>query len=104
MWRVPFSGGAPARVEVFAQGLTQPAISRRGDRLAWTHTSIDTNIWRVEAHAEGPQPPRHQLIASTMADTNPQFSDDGQRIVFTSTRSGETEIWVADSKGKLRFA
>jgi WD40 repeat protein len=100
LWRVPVGGGAPTRVEVFAQGLTHPAISRRGDRLAWTHTSLDTNIWRVEmGDAEGPKAPRVQLITSTMGDSSPQFSDDG-RIVFTSSRSGRTEIWVADREGK----
>jgi Tol biopolymer transport system component/DNA-binding winged helix-turn-helix (wHTH) protein len=100
LWRVPVGGGAPTRVEVFAQGLTHPAISRRGDRLAWTHTSLDTNIWRVEmGDAEGPKAPRVQLITSTMGDSSPQFSDDG-RIVFTSSRTGRTEIWVADREGK----
>ena len=100
LWRVPLDGGAPSRVEVFAQGLTHPAISPRGDRLAWTYTFADTNIWRVEvAHAEGPKAQPVQLIASTLRDHSPQIADDG-RIVFTSLRTGHAEIWVADRDGK----
>jgi Tol biopolymer transport system component len=32
-------------------------------------------------------------------DTNPQFSPDGSRIAFTSSRNGQVEIWVCDSDG-----
>jgi len=39
------------------------------------------------------------LIASTQFDGGQQFSPDGRRIVFTSTRSGSYEIWVCDSDG-----
>jgi Tol biopolymer transport system component len=34
-----------------------------------------------------------------MLDQGPQYSPDGKRIVFESTRSGFYEIWVCDSEG-----
>jgi Tol biopolymer transport system component len=39
------------------------------------------------------------LIASTRDDALPQFSPDGQRIAFFSTRSGNDEIWLCASDG-----
>ena len=45
--------------------------------------------------AEAPTP----LIASTFDEHNPDFSADGTRITFTSTRSGTEEIWVANADG-----
>ena len=39
------------------------------------------------------------LIASTFDDHNPDFSADGARMTFTSTRSGTEEIWVANADG-----
>jgi Tol biopolymer transport system component len=39
------------------------------------------------------------LISSTRLDTNPQYSPDGKRIAFTSTRTGTLQIWVCDSDG-----
>src|SRR5690348_9607649 len=39
------------------------------------------------------------LISSTRDDVNPQFSPDGSRIAFVSTRSGHPEIWACNSDG-----
>jgi WD40-like Beta Propeller Repeat len=40
-----------------------------------------------------------RLISSTRMDTNPQYSPDGSRIAFTSSRTGPLAIWVSDSDG-----
>jgi Tol biopolymer transport system component len=40
-----------------------------------------------------------RLLSSTRADFNAQYSPDGKRITFHSTRSGWSEIWVCDSGG-----
>jgi Tol biopolymer transport system component/DNA-binding winged helix-turn-helix (wHTH) protein len=68
------------------------------NRLVYAREQRDTNIWRLEvppAGGGGPTP----LIASTLDDHNPDFSADGRRITFTSTRSGTEEIWVANADG-----
>src|SRR5262249_14592013 len=62
--------------------------------------SGDANIWRYEiSNTLGQRPPPTKFIASTEVDDDPQFSLDGQRIVFVSGRSGTEEIWVCDSDG-----
>ena len=101
LWRVPVSGGAPTRIDVDAQDVSRPAISRYGNRLAWIQTSSDRNIWRVEVPGTaGQHPAPTRLIASTANDSNPQYSPDGERIVFASNRSGTTEIWLSDRDGR----
>ena len=101
LWRVPVSGGAPAQIKVDAQDVSRPAISRYGNRLAWIQTSSDRNIWRVEVPGTaGQHPAPTRLIASTATDSNPQYSPDGERIVFGSNRSGTGEIWVSDRDGR----
>jgi Tol biopolymer transport system component len=77
-----------------------PAISDRGDRLAYTRPVEDDNIWRLEV--PGPNGNASQplnLISSTYEDEAPQYSPDGKKIVFTSARSGHTELWVCASDG-----
>jgi eukaryotic-like serine/threonine-protein kinase len=100
LWRIPVDyGGLPQPVPTSIKGLN-PAISRRGDHLAYTRIFSDDNIWRVEV----PGPNRKasepiSLISSTYADGAPQYSPDGKRVAFTSARSGHTEIWVCASDG-----
>jgi Tol biopolymer transport system component len=76
------------------------AISRQGNRLAFVQSALDTNIWRIEIpKSKGRSNPPIKLIASTNLDQAPQYSPDGRKIVFESTRSGSYEIWVCDSNG-----
>jgi len=101
LWRVPIAGGAPTRVDVYAQNLWHPAISPQGNRLAWTQPLEDVNIWRVGiTNLTGQNAAPVKLITSTIYDGNPQYSPDGQRIVFASDRSGSSEIWVCDREGR----
>jgi Tol biopolymer transport system component len=95
LWRLPVSGAAePERLELAGPQAQHPAISRVGKRLAYTQGGLDTDIWRFEAGA-----PAKNFISSTLRDYNPQFSPDGKRIVFSSSRSGGMEIWVCSQDG-----
>jgi Tol biopolymer transport system component len=82
-----------------------PAFSRpqpgRPPRLVYVRRSEDLNIWRVETSAVGApaSSPNVVAISSTRLDWNPQFSPDGRRVAFQSTRSGDWEIWLADPDG-----
>jgi eukaryotic-like serine/threonine-protein kinase len=77
-----------------------PAISHRGERLAFTRVLEDTNIWRLEVPGPGRKASQPlNLISSTHEDEAPQYSPDGKKIVFTSGRSGHTELWVSASDG-----
>jgi len=101
LWRVPVAGGAPTRIDVYASNLSHPTISSQGNRLAWTQQLDDSNIWRLEVPGPtGQKAAPVKLIASTMYDDNPQYSPDGQHIVFASNRSGSDEIWVCDREGR----
>jgi Tol biopolymer transport system component len=69
--------------------------------LVYLRNLEDTNIWRIPGPAS---PDRNsapaRFIASTQQDTEPQFSSDGKKIVFSSNRSGIWEDWVCDREGK----
>ena len=83
LWRVSASGGTPQPVFVGGDNAANPALSRRGDRLAYEQRSQDFNIWQIEVPtATPPSRSTKKLIASTRGDAGPQFSPDGTRIVF----------------------
>jgi Tol biopolymer transport system component/DNA-binding winged helix-turn-helix (wHTH) protein len=72
-------------------------LASAGKRLVYAREHRDTNIWSVPVPASAAGPTL--LIASTFDDHNPDFSSDGKRITFTSTRSGTEEIWIANADG-----
>jgi Tol biopolymer transport system component/DNA-binding winged helix-turn-helix (wHTH) protein len=91
------------RVEpvLLAAGEQATTLAAARDRLVYARQQRDTNIWRLplsssgSSAAEGLSP----LIGSTFDEYNPDFSADGKRITFTSTRSGTEEIWVSNVDG-----
>jgi Tol biopolymer transport system component len=100
LWRMPIDGRAsPEPLAGLPEGAGAPAIFQSANGkmfLAFEKRVFDVNIWFMAL--EGAHAP-HPLINSTRIDSNPQFSPDGQRIAFTSDRSGSLEIWVCKSDG-----
>jgi Tol biopolymer transport system component/DNA-binding winged helix-turn-helix (wHTH) protein len=112
LWRIAVSGSEdrePHRLVALGENAVSPAISHRGHRLVYSHFLFSpSSIWRIAAPG-GPRARDEKsaasvnratpFISSTRDDQTPQFSPDGKRITFQSTRSGNSEIWVCDSDG-----
>jgi Tol biopolymer transport system component len=99
VWRVPVDGG-PARPVGGTVGAADVAVSGGGHRLAYSQETWDSDIWRLDLRRRGStEDAPTRLIASTRMDGNPQFSPDGERVAFSSARSGQGEIWVVDARG-----
>ena len=104
LWKVSAAGGTPEPLPFggehpFPRAM-QFSISRQGHRLAYSILLDDPNIWRIEVpSSQGQRTSPIPLISSSQHDLGPQFSPDGQKIVFQSTRSGSPEIWVCSSDG-----
>ncbi|MCW5980069.1 MAG: PD40 domain-containing protein [Bryobacteraceae bacterium] len=105
LWRIRADGGTPAPVPLSSLTAYYPAISRRGNRLAYSEAFEDLNIYRHEGsgfgggRTPGPFSAPKILIQSSRKDTSPAFSPDGEKITFVSTRSGNDEIWVCSRTG-----
>lgn len=72
-----------------------PRMAPNTDRLVFTRSVIDTDIYRFEtARLPGP------VARSSVFDGNPRFSPDGRRIAFCSARSvNATEVWITNRDG-----
>ena len=97
LFRTRASGGVPPRPLGLGEGAAMPALSSDGRHLAYAHYFDDANIWRVDLDGKPLVP--EQFIASTSREVFPQYSPDGQRIVFYSNRSGSDQIWVSNADG-----
>jgi Tol biopolymer transport system component len=96
LWRVGVDGThPPERLEVAGAGATAPAIAVSRDRLAFTRSSWDADIYRFEMGR-----PVQLVVGSSFEEIEPRLSPDGRRLVFGSTRSGGTgDLWLADADG-----
>ena len=94
-WKEP-RGNRLQRVTAATVDAVTPAVSRDGRHFAFAKVAYDVNIWRINADGAGPAT---SLIDSPLPDTSPQFSPDGRRIAFHSTRLGTDAIWVCEADG-----
>jgi len=67
--------------------------------LAYARQLANINIWRRKLDALHLSVPADRFLSSTTIESGPQFSPDGSKIVFESTRSGAYEIWLCRSDG-----
>jgi Tol biopolymer transport system component/DNA-binding winged helix-turn-helix (wHTH) protein len=99
LWRAAITGGTPERL-TFAHDAITPAVARTGNTLAYGQVSMHRDIWRFDLSAPtsvAGSPVK--LISSSLGQQEPSFSPDGERIAFTSGRSGSSEIWVCHRDG-----
>jgi len=85
----------PEHLAIAGDGSSMPAVSRTGNRLAYTFRRSVTaeDIWNLE-----PAGPRKNPVSSTRNDFDPQLSADRRQIAFVSNRSGRGGgLWVADA-------
>ena len=96
LWKIPRGGGEPERLQ-FGQEGVEPSI--QGNRLAYARQTANINIWRRGLTSLASAGPSDRFIYSTRMESGPQFSPDGSKIAFESTRSGAYEIWMCRSDG-----
>ena len=94
LWRAWVAGDrAPERLDLAGLGARMPTLSSAGNRLAFVRTLNRVGVYTLEA---APRP----VLVTSFWDIQPQFSPDGTKLVFTSSRSGEQlDIWLASADG-----
>jgi dipeptidyl aminopeptidase/acylaminoacyl peptidase len=93
-----------ALADLFAlKRVADPQISPDGTQVVYVVTTVNlesnkssSNLWL--AAIDGKSPPR-QLTTTDKKDGHPRWSPDGKTILFESSRSGSSQLWVIDTTG-----
>jgi Tol biopolymer transport system component/DNA-binding winged helix-turn-helix (wHTH) protein len=96
LWKISTRGGEPERLQ-FGQEGGEPSI--RGDRLAYARQMVALDVWKRTLKPSRSASPGEKFLVSTAIESGPQFSPDGNKIVFESTRTGAYEIWMCNRDG-----
>jgi Tol biopolymer transport system component/DNA-binding winged helix-turn-helix (wHTH) protein len=96
LWKISLRGSEPERLQ-FGQEGVEPMI--RGNRLVFVRQMANLNIWRRKLNSLLSTGPPERFISSTRIESGPQFSPDGSKIAFESTRSGTYQVWMCRSDG-----
>ena len=105
IWRAGLDGSAPQLVVGGAAKLKHPSVARTNGRLTYESWSYEINLWDTpivdRLDLEGDLTPTLRPVIQTSDQWNhsPDFSPDGTRVAFISTRSGGAELWIANSDG-----
>jgi len=101
LWIAPVSGGMAEPLAIASENAVLPSVARAGNRLVYERQLLDLNIWRIPGpNSSDRKSPPSRFIASTQLDSEPQFSPDGMKIAFGSSRSGTYEVWACDREGR----
>jgi Tol biopolymer transport system component len=95
---VSAGGGESAPIPSDTASASNPAVSPKGDFIAFVESEENWNIWRASL-INGRVGKAERFLASTGQNHSPSFSPDGKMIAFVSDRSGNPEIWFANSDG-----
>jgi Tol biopolymer transport system component len=98
LWTVPVSGGTLQQLAVAGENAYFPAVSARGNRLAFVREFRDWDFSQV-ALRHGKAGESTAFASSPRLDLNPAYSPDGRKLAFVSERSGTREVWVSNADG-----
>jgi Tol biopolymer transport system component len=106
LWRVLLDArDSSAQISEAGSPAWDPAVSRRGYRLAYEHIVRSLSIWQMDL-SDSPDKRPYLIVSSTSdtgSGTRPQFSPDGKKLAYMSDRSGTMEIWVSNRDGSNAF-
>jgi TolB protein len=98
IWEMDYDGQNQHAVTHLGTTSLSPRISPDNSRIAFS--SLDSNGWAIRMYSlELGRLVSFPAGVAGGSNLSPAWSGDGTKIAFSSSRSGDSEIWVADANG-----
>jgi len=98
LWSVPEKGGEPKLVAGGGSKMKHPSTARTRNAVAYENWHYEVSLWDVPLPAKSPAGAQLTFAADEW-EFDPEFSPDGSRIAYVSTKSGADEIWTTGRNG-----
>jgi Tol biopolymer transport system component len=102
LWRAALDApDASVQISEAGSPAWDPAISRRGYRLAYERMLRSLSIWQMNLDNTRDHRPFVLIPSTTETDQGPapQFSPDGKKLAYMSDRTVTMEIWISNRDG-----
>lgn len=100
LFRVGASAGSTNELTELGIEGDHPSVAGAPWKLTFVRKNIEqSSVWRLDLSGGLEQPRLSRMLSSTRRDYTTDLSPDGIHIVFSSVRSGPTEIWMSETDG-----
>jgi len=96
LWWLPAPGGRPVRLTIGAGEYAEPRISADGRVVA--ATLVDPRRTLIQFASDGTPAPK-RIGDGGFGDADPALSPAGNRLVWSSARSGNRNLWIGAADG-----
>jgi TolB protein len=98
IWAMDYDGQNQRQITQLGTVSLSPRVSPDNSRVAFA--SLDREGWTVRMYSlDLDRPVGFPAGTAGGSNLSPAWSADGARIAFSSSRTGDPEIWVADANG-----
>jgi len=100
LWYMSMRGGQPQPLNIGGRNAIHLSFSRQNHRFAYCVENRAANILEADIeHIASDILKPYRLVISSKSDYFPVYSPDGEKIVFCSNRSGQSEIYICNRNG-----
>jgi Tol biopolymer transport system component len=100
LWAVAVDDASVSWIPARAERIYHPTIADQAGNLVYEALSYEKDVWKIDlAENARRATASHPILTSTRWDCEAYYSPGGDRLVFTSSRSGALELWASDPDG-----